>query len=168
MDILKASILKAEENGPLSTQNEVWQKAAEIYNSTAGIPESITFSVVFLRAKQFDIEIKTTSARGKKSLTPRSTEDARPFPPEKSTKSKQTSQEYIDALRKNTPTRFVSLVERVIKGSKVAAIKLNCIVCCGGDVPGIAGEIRGCTSSCCPMYMFRPYQDKKELIPESV
>ena len=147
---LKASIEEAEENGPLSTQNDVWKKTAEIYNSTPGIPESITFSVVFLRAKQNNIEIKTKSARGRK---PKSTQDVvtREVTTVVETSSPGTN---VSELYVSVPERFHVLIGKIDKGSKVAAIKLNCLHCCGF----VPVEVRGCTSKVCPLHKFRPYQ----------
>jgi hypothetical protein len=37
------------------------------------------------------------------------------------------------------------------------AIKMFCRDCMGG-IPGVAREIRNCTSSMCPLFCSRPYQ----------
>jgi hypothetical protein len=170
LDLLKQSIAKAEDNGPLATQNDVWNKAAEIYNSLPNIPEKITFSVVFLRAKENNFEIKTKSARGRKArgnMDPtqrpiKAPRDISPFPMTNVQENKKSvsNDDYFISLRKNTPERWHSVIDKIEKGSKIAAIKLNCVNCFGTG-PGVADDIRNCTSKTCALYLFRPYQNKK-------
>lgn len=171
LSLLKQSIAKAEENGPLRTQNDVWIKAAEIYNTLPAIPEKITFSVVFLRAKENNIEIKTQSARGKGKKASQSgitspsqrpqtaPERISPFP-ETGTQEKTKSpiNTSFEVMEKRTPERFSSLADAVRKGSKKAAIKLHCLECCGYAT----NEVKNCTGLGCALYSFRPYQEKEK------
>jgi len=179
LDLLKQAIAKAEENGPRRTQNDVWIKSAEIYNAFQGIPEKITFSVVFLRAKENSIEIKTASAKGKcKGQNKDSTNPLKPFvkppvitSPFPTTKGQEIAEtsvnNYFAELRNVVPERFHSLIEKIEKkNSKSAAIKLNCIACFGYG-SGCADDIRHCTSKTCALYLFRPYQSKEEIVSKS-
>lgn len=54
----------------------------------------------------------------------------------------------IEELR----AKFPGLAKAVDRGSRAAAIKLNCFLCMGGDT----GEARRCQSKDCPLWPFGP------------
>ncbi len=50
---------------------------------------------------------------------------------------------------------YIKLWERAMAGrSKVAAIKVKCLDCCGWQKE----EVRNCQVPACPLYPYRPYQ----------
>lgn len=57
---LKAAIAEAEENGPLRTQSILWEKVAEIYNRMVPNRKPISASVVYLRVREWKINVRTS------------------------------------------------------------------------------------------------------------
>lgn len=160
--LLQAAIDKAEANGPLTNQNALWQKTAELYNANPGA-KPITFSVVYLRFNQFDLTCKTP--KGKKGRTSMSQEQKDSMQAGRVAKGPRSSKvkklagtddyrKHIERLREATPERFRPLIDRIEKGSKSAASKLMCIQCMGFRT----SDIHACQGFSCPMFLFRPYQ----------
>ena len=69
------------------------------------------------------------------------------------------AQEWIKRLRKRTPYQYQSVIDRIEKGSRSEAVRLNCLECSGWAID----EVRNCPCIHCAMYFFRPYQEKEEL-----
>lgn len=161
--LLQKALTQAENGVALATQNELWKKAAEIYNLMV-VPEPIEFSTVALRAKEFELEYLTQP--GKKGRAPGS---------KLSEEQKQAMQagrsggraakfaanpEIVQGhkeLRGEVPPRFVPLVDRLIStGSMRAAVALKCLDCCAHQPV----EVKNCPCTSCPLYAFRPYKAK--------
>lgn len=164
----KAKFIQAintvEADGGLSNFNELHVKVAEVYNQNSP-PEEITFSVVGLRIKEFGLEDKLKTKKGKRGRAKGTnfsggTRQARgdKFREDKSL------QDAFSLLKRNTPERFHSTVDKLVEGSMAAAVKLKCIDCSGGDAclsddtRSITKEIRECPIKDCSLYAFRPYQ----------
>lgn len=154
---LEAAIHQAEKDGPLRNLHELWKRAAEIYNRTA--LRAITFSLANLRAKEWNIPIKTTgghrgplteehkaallAARGKRA--PRA-EKMRGF-----TTFSLLRQELGSKLRTR---KYLPVVDAAEDGSIKAAIKLKCLECSNYQTE----EVRLCPVTDCALFPHRPYQ----------
>lgn len=53
----------------------------------------------------------------------------------------------LEEIRK----KYTTMAKKADKGSAMASIRLNCLVCCGG----IPSEVKDCTCPDCPLYRFR-------------
>lgn len=162
---LEQAIKQAEKDGPLTNRGELWKAAADIYNENN--KEKITHSVVYLRVNEWEIEVKTPVGKRGRAGGPMSKEtknkiaESRKNRKSKSKKfeSSEDAQQHFEELRKNTPKRFHPLIALIAKGSRTAAVKLNCLQCCGYATK----EVRFCLSrKICSMWLFRPYQTKEE------
>jgi len=163
---LEQAIKQAEKDGPLKNRGELWEAAADIYNGM-DVPETLTHSVVYLRVKEWEIEVKTPVGKRGRAAGPMSQEtkdkmrESRKNSQTKSEKfsSSEDAQEHFEELRKFIPKRFHSLIASIANGSRAAAVKLNCLQCCGYATK----EVKICTSKkSCPLWLFRPYQTKAE------
>jgi len=158
---LTAAIQLAEENGPLQNLSALWKEAASIYNQ--GDHENISFSIVGLRVKEWEIPHVTKAGKrggdgshlkGVKRGPRKSKEDK--F---KKNQDVQASLEQMrEMLRLNEAERFMPLVDQIEKGSRAAAVKLNCLQCCAF----MTKEVRLCGCGMCPIWPFRPYQGALE------
>lgn len=125
-------------------------------------PKPVTESVVLLRIAEFNIQPLTpVGQRGRKpgfKMDPARSSTGSPMKPRKrkSVTTNERSAKIFSNLEENLPPRFHKLIKRAQAGSKSAAIKLNCVVCVGGE--SVAQNVRGCTATACSLYPFRPYQ----------
>jgi len=156
---LEAAIKKAEAKGPLANRSALFEKVAEIYNATKGIPAKIKPPVVYLRVRDWGLEENLKTPKGKRDGAHL---HSGPRKPRVSRAEKFEAKGYQDCfkaieqmLAQNEATSYNSLLERIKKGSAAAAIKLHCLECCGF----MTKEVRLCGNLCCPMYPFRPYQN---------
>lgn len=160
---LVQALAKAEEGGPLSNLNLLWNKAAELYNLMA-VPEKISFSVVALRVKDWKLEVQTKPGKRGGGLTAeaRAAGQAARRGTRTSRADKFSQNPTVVAgfkeLKKNVPERWQPLVQRAMAGSMKAAVNLNCLDCSGFQT----AEIRNCVCTYCPLYAFRPYQGKTD------
>ena len=60
----------------------------------------------------------------------------------------------LATLQAQAPSLYRGLVDQLANGSKAAAIKLHCLQCVGYE----RAEVARCSSRCCPLWPFRPYQ----------
>jgi len=170
IEVNKALLIKfvaqAEAAQTFQTQNELWQKVAELYNAT-NPPKAITFSVVCLRVTQWEIPFSTKSAKGRRKGGKLSEEQKAAMKAgraatgaggSRTRHSSKDAEKSIAALRARTPERYWPLVDRIAKGSRAAADKLGCIECMGHQ----ASEVSKCTSLGCPHFLQRPYQKGSE------
>jgi hypothetical protein len=58
------------------------------------------------------------------------------------------------------PTGYRRLAERAAAGSRAAGVKLKCLECCNWE----KGEVRKCEDKSCPLWQFRPYQGKAQVL----
>ena len=170
-----AAIKQAEKDGPLPNRSELYKTVAEIYNGMVppqdretGRRNHISFSVVSLRVKEWEIKVKTpVGKRGRAAGVPMSDEQKKKMQASrKNRKSKgekfensDEAQEHFGYLKKTTPKRFHAIIDAIAKGSRTAAVKLQCLQCCGW----VTKEVRSCSSiKICPLFLFRPYQSKED------
>lgn len=75
----------------------------------------------------------------------------------------------IKAYLNNIPKLHSGLFDRVLlsaqKASRAEAVKAKCIDCMGFE--NVANRVRECSAVTCPLYHFRPYQDKSEAEAEN-
>ena len=164
---LQEAINQAEANGPLSGRSVLWQAAADIYNK--GNPAApVTASVVYLRFVEMGLTCTTQLGRKGGSMSAEhkakmqealqtyrdsGVKVARKSRAEKMASNPQ-AEKHFARLREITPSTYQGLLAKVEAGSLTAAIKLNCLLCVGGE----RAEVRQCTGFSCPMFLHRPYQ----------
>lgn len=161
--LLQKALKEAENGNALATQNELWQKAAKIYNLMV-VPEPIEFSTAANRAKDWELEYLTKP--GKKGRAPGvKLSDEQKAAMQAGRKGGRAAKFASDPvivqghkeLRAEVPERFVPLVDRLIDtGSMRAAVALKCLDCCAHQPV----EIKNCPCTSCPLYAFRPYKLK--------
>jgi hypothetical protein len=161
---LEAALREAEKDGPLANLTKLWEAAAAIYNKNPGVTP-ITFSVVLLRAKEWNIQVKTQPGR---KGGPMSEEHkaallaGRGQRKPRAEKMKDFASTF-DALRRDLNAhvdtrRFLPVVDAAEKGSLTAAVKLKCLDCCNWQT----GEIKLCTANDCSLFPHRPYKPGAE------
>jgi len=161
-ELLTKCVVDAEAAQTFSTQQELWQKVAELYNATKP-PVEITFSVACLRVKAWEILFATESSKGRRKGVKLSDEQKAAMKAGrkggKRTKFTSTAaQKSLALLREKTPEKFWPLVDKIAKGSRAAAGKLFCIQCMGYN----SSEVKRCTGLDCAYFLFRPYQSGSE------
>lgn len=139
-----------------AVENTEWAKSQQ--------PKPLTASVVYLRIREFGIVCKTQPGKrlGGDKPTDQVTEQVtEPLVPHK---KMAAFGETFSKMRKFVPSRFLPLIDRAEKGSKVACIKLKCLDCSGYDVK----EIKYCVVDACSLFPIRPYQVKEDDSEEEV
>lgn len=76
-ETLEAAIQEAEKDGPLTNQSVLWKEVARIYNEKTG--QNISHSVVYLRVKEWNIEVKTEPGKKRRSGPQMSQQDDIPL-----------------------------------------------------------------------------------------
>lgn len=123
-----------------------------LYSEVAGKMD-ISPSVVMLRVKEFDIQLKTPKGkRGRQKGVKLSTAQKAAMQHGRARRTVDN----LEVLRNNFPQSKAGLIDRVGNGSLSAAIRAKCLDCCQYDHQ----EIKNCTCVGCPLHSFRPYQDK--------
>lgn len=132
--------------------SKLYKKVAKEYGDKYGV--QISHSLVYLRVKQFGIETQTKKAvfdpsqfKERLNKTPNSGDCIAP-------RLKQTVNELLDDATAEERQKYTKLAKSVIRGSRKAAIKLNCIKCSGYQTK----EVKLCEINTCPFWAFRPYQ----------
>ena len=177
---LQDAIIQAEKDGPLDNLNKLWIAACEIYNGME-VPEPITFSVVMLRATQWQLTLATKAGRKgranwtdeeKKAQVEKMQAGRSATRVSKAVKIENSgdAQTHIALLLKSVPDALRNLVAAVAKGRRKAAEKLFCLQCMGYDCGakqaiGVCGG--GHSPSPCPLWLNRPYQKASEIDAEA-
>lgn len=167
-DKLVNAIQTAENNGALPNLDRLWDVATAIYNQGV-VPEKITKAVVALRTKTWSIETKTKP--GRRGVTDGTNlAIARASRGEKRERTTdpvilagwQELRKEIFNISNTLPSgetvyparRFLPILDRAMKGSRSAAVKLKCIECAGWTTT----EVKHCQCTTCALYSFRPYK----------
>jgi hypothetical protein len=152
-NILSKIIEELEQNEKFENQSKLYTRVAEEYTKKTGT--AITSSVIYLRIKKFGIVIKTEKAkldpsrfRERLSNTVSTGEDC--IKP----KAKQTVAQLLEFADEKEKKKWEKLAKSVLRGSRKAAIKFNCISCANFQTT----EVKNCEINTCPFYLFRPYQ----------
>lgn len=168
--LLQSSINVVEKNGAISNRSELWPKVADEYNSKSDV--KITFSVAYSRFREWEMVCKTpVGKRGRSILTDdqkqKMADGRQKAGPRKSRGEKMANtaqyDKHVERLKEMTPPRFQKLLEKVLGGSRTAAVKLNCIACMGFQV----NQIHACSGYSCPMFLYRPYQKPTDIETDS-
>ena len=168
---LTAALLEAEKDGPLANRSLLYTKVAEIYNNTSD--NKISPSVVNLRIESWQLVCKTEKARirtvkdvGDVPTKTSAVVSTAPDDGKADLKVKygkeMTYAQNMKGIRhllvRNGMKKYLPLLDKIANGSKAAAIKLNCLQCCGFEKK----EVKFCTCTDCPMFTFRPYRSKSK------
>jgi len=149
---LRSIIGKLESNGPLASQQELWERVAESFKN-----DKITAAVIRLRCEANNISIITPAAkRGRKvgvinQLGIRKGRGAK--------YESNIGKKHIAALKVELGPKYYPLIEKIQAGSIKAAIKGACLFCTGCQPL----EIKECEILSCPLYLIRPYQKKAKV-----
>jgi len=162
---LVAALRQAEANGPLKNLDALWKAAEPIYNAN-NPPRPITFAVIALRAKAWNLELQTKPGkRGRGNMTPEqiaAMQAGRGKRVPRSAKLKVFAAEFA-AQRAEMPESKQGLIDRAEAGSVMAAVAANCFNCAGQQ----GKEVKMCLVWNCNMYPFRPnaipYKEAKKL-----
>lgn len=164
--VLIFALNAAECDGPLANRGKLWEAAAEIYNKQVGIAKPITFSVVSLRVKEWDLPVKTpVGKKGRAAGVPISEEQKLAMQAGRAKGGRAEKFKpfaaHFEALKSDKPQRFFHVIDKMAAGSMRACVAGMCLECTA-DQPI---EIKHCPSNgvqapICPLYLFRPYQAK--------
>ncbi len=140
-NVFKETIQQLEAQNNYSNLNQLYIAVAKIIGCPKG--------VVPLRISEWGISIKTTVGKRGRNGSQHLHNN------EKRIKNKKTSHPgHITQLRRETPKKYQKLIDKIEKGSKAAALKLNCLYCANYE----RLEVRYCPCLSCPAWSVRPYQ----------
>jgi hypothetical protein len=157
------AVRRAESDGPLGNHNALWTAAADIYNAFAGIPKTVSFSVVSSRMKEWGLVDGLKTKAGKRGVQGPMTEERkaamqaarvagggrRP----RAEKLAVFAKDFED-LRAVTPVQFHGDIEKMIGGSMSTAVRRKCMDCSENK----SLDVRLCTvGGTCPLFFFRPH-----------
>jgi hypothetical protein len=165
---LRECIVQAEAKGPLSNLNALWAKVSDLYNLRE-VPEQITPSVAMLRVKEWNITVKTQPGKRGRSGAMTAEQKAAMAAGRKPRAEKFKDDPVIQAgfvqLRREINPRFSTLLDKLTEqGSMRAAVALKCLDCSNEQTV----EVRNCPCTSCPLYAFRPYQNKADTDEEEL
>ena len=162
---LKASILAVESNGPKSNRTALYEEVANHYNAAVNPAKFLTHSVVGLRIKEWKLTVETpVGKRGRSAMT----EDQKAAMAAGRGNRRGRGEKFaannaivssLNEMEKNTPERFLPIVEKIKAGSMSAAVRLHCLECSGF----VTSEVRNCVCTSCALFAFRPYQGAVEV-----
>lgn len=166
-DKLTAALTEAEKDGALSNRSLLYTKVAELYNN--GAENKISPSVVNLRIESWKLVCKTEKARirtikdiGDEPKPSKAIQDDVKIDLKPRYGKEMTYAQNMVGIRhlltRNGMKKYMPLADKIANGSKAAAIKLNCLQCCGFEKK----EVKYCTCTDCPMFTFRPYRSKSK------
>lgn len=115
-------------------------------------PRALTAAVAYVRAKELGVVYKTEA--GKRGGGPVGNGAPRVRIPR--AKKMKAFAETFERLRKETPKRYLPLVDKAEKGSAKACIKLKCLECSNWQ----SVEVKCCEIKNCPLFPIRPFQGK--------
>lgn len=152
---LQAQLIQLEASQPegkFNNRSALWDALTETKWAKTRKPRPLTGQVAMLIAKNNNLTISTpVGKRGReKGCAPINTKGGR--------KRRQMTKEQADALYAATPKKFHKIVDRVVKGSVKARIKLNCLNCSNWQQT----EVRHCGLLGCAWYSIRPYRTAEE------
>lgn len=130
-----------------------WAKALQ--------PRPLTAAVAYVRAKELGLVVKTPA--GKRGIQSGPVGGGVPRVRVPRSKKMKAFAETFAKLRKETPKRYLPLVDKAEKGSAKACIKLKCLECSAWQ----SSEIKHCVIISCPLYPIRPFQGKADVEDET-
>ena len=160
---LQVTISHVEKDGPLKNRAALFEAVANTTWAKCFQPKPVTASVAQLRAKEYDLNIKTpVGKRGRGPMT-----DAHKAALKKGRGAKRVSraeklaanplaQQSLELIEKYSPARYSNTVKSLRKGSLKAALKMKCLECSDFQTQ----EIKHCPVLQCPLHLVRPYQPR--------
>jgi hypothetical protein len=133
-------ISSLELNGGFTSRSALWSAIEGSEWAKKLTPRPLTAQVAMLKAKEFNLDIKTPL--GRKGATKGAVRPQR----------KRISLEMIDDIE--IPEKYKGLKERMKKGSIKAHLKAHCLSCSNW----IAKEVRLCQIKKCALFPIRPFQ----------
>jgi len=144
---LENAVKKAERENSFTNLQSLYESVS---NSEWGRQQKgLTPAVVRLRILEFKIKTETKAGKKTKGVFP----GVRGKRQSRSQKFAASPDCKLSITKlKRTFTEHPELVKQIEKGSMKAAIKLNCIDCCGGST----SEANHCELYECPLWLFLP------------
>lgn len=147
---LQEQITLAENENEFKNRSQLFSHLENTVWAKTSYRKPFTAAVLQLRASQECLEIKTPKGkRGRQAGV--SVESVRGKRSDK-LKSNPKFKDCVATLRKNNPN-CDKAIDKIAGGSLTAAVRLNCLSCCGGD----RKEAGRCSVVGCAMYLFNPY-----------
>jgi hypothetical protein len=165
---LRSQLMKAENSNKFGSRSELFDfvcdtEWARQRRDTLGRVAALTPPVLYQRVKQFNIDLQTPMGkRGRPNIH----ESANPANRKSREEKFSTDSKVKDAhavLAGETPATYSNLVNRIKKGSAVAAIRLKCLECSNFQPK----EVKYCTVTGCPLWAFRPYRQDNGIADSS-
>jgi len=158
-DEFQKVVNELESNQTFENPSMLW-KAVEASDWGKGLkPRALTAAVAYVRAKELGIIYKTQPGKRGPGVFPGGVPRGVRVP--RSTKMKAFANSF-ERMRKETPERFIPMVNKAEKGSAKACIKLKCLECANWQ----PAEVKHCHIISCPLFPLRPFQGKKDEVSD--
>lgn len=145
---LQKEIDVAESNNTFKNQTELFEFIANTDWAKKTYKKPLSSAVLYLRYKQEALIVKTPKGkRGRAAGTPIN----RTARKDKLAKN-PNFKENIRLLKRNNPTA-IKTIDKMAAGSLKAAVRVNCLNCCGGDKKSASQ----CNVLSCGLYLFNPF-----------
>jgi len=150
---LQKEIDLAESTNKFTTQSDLFTFIAQSDWAKKTYKKPLSASVLYLRYKQNALLCKTPKGkRGRGSNT-----EIKRTPRIDKLKINPNFAKNIENLKRDLPGKE-NLIDRIANGSMSAAVKANCLACCGGDKK----LAQNCNVINCALYLFNPFMKTKE------
>ena len=153
----QAVVTELEKNQEFRNPSALWKAVENTEWARSQKPRPMTAAVAYVRAKELGITYKVVPGK-------RGFDGKRTGPRTPRIKKMKAFAPSFAKMRLSTPERYLPLVDKAEKGSKMACIKLKCLECSAWQ----GSEVRQCVIIHCPLYPIRPFQGKREVVEESV
>lgn len=145
---LSSIIAQLEVEKTFANRTQLYQEVAAAFNEP-----KITPAIIYLRVREWAVPIKTPlGKRGRPGIVG----GIRKVSRSKRFGADPILKESLQGLIGVTPEAHKNMARRVAKGSMRAAVSLKCLDCSGY----VRVEVRECGCRECPLWVFRPYQNK--------
>jgi hypothetical protein len=145
---LSSIITRLEGEKTFTNRAQLYREVAAAFNEP-----KITPAIIYLRVRAWAIPIKTPlGKRGRPGIVG----GIRKVSRSKRFGADPILKESLQGLIGVTPEAHKNMARRVAKGSMRAAVSLKCLDCSGY----VRVEVRECGCRECPLWVFRPYQNK--------
>lgn len=157
---LQMAIRALENLNSFSNRTQLWQAVENSDWAKSLAPRPLSGQMAMLKAKQFDLEIKTPLGRKGRE------KGSGPIPGGGRRKKKvgeDNLREVIAGLPVELKEKYAKTIEKFENGSLKAAVKLKCLDCCNWS----SGEVGNCEMLSCTLWSHRPYKREsvvKELL----
>lgn len=159
MAILLKVIEELEEKQSFSSRSALFAAVAETpYAKSVGL----SAQTAMLRIKNAGADAQLKTPLGKRGRSPGEGMPANAV--SKGRKRKRMPLTIVAGLSHAMGPSFTSLVNKAAKGSLRAAATLKCIDCSGGS----KGEVAKCEIRECPLWFFRPYKRRSQVVTDKV